>query len=330
MTKKEIRDNSELFAKLDAADKAQGLPVGTMRAIMHNEISNSSKFIDAPDTYHYPVAADGKHRTKDGTQSSAFGPFGILDSTAKKPGYGITPLKDKSLDEQIRFSSEMLGKVSKKLGGLEPALNLYGGGTPGYTQKILAKVANPDQMHTPAEPIQAKAQIKEIPPVVATPPAPAVKEVIQQPVVAQVPIQAPTDVVVAAPVKEAPVVPVNPMAPLQVAEPITPEALQYAQPKEQPANANIMEALASFGEEGPQANVAPIQQLAQMKQLKAVADMRALQRAAQIGAGLEDSSSPTQVVGTNDQVRQIKSENSPMALFNQIRAQQQAEAMNYG
>ena len=73
-----------------------------------------------------------------GKVSTAFGPFGILESTAKDPGFGVVPLRDKSLAEQIRFSSEYLAARSKK-GGLGAGLAGYGEGAK-YGQQVAARI----------------------------------------------------------------------------------------------------------------------------------------------------------------------------------------------
>jgi hypothetical protein len=118
---------------LSAADARNGLPAGTMFAVMQQE--SGGRFLDAPDTKHYPsgVAPNGK-------KSSAFGPFGILESTAAAPGYGVAPLKDKSLEEQVRFASDYLGGRIKARGGdVVAGLADYGEG-PQYGQQVAARI----------------------------------------------------------------------------------------------------------------------------------------------------------------------------------------------
>jgi hypothetical protein len=318
-----MADLNKVFEKTDAAEKAYGLPPGIMRAIMHNEIRYSDKYLDTPDTYHYPVAADGKHRTKEGTQSSAFGPFGILDSTAQKPGYGITPLKDKSLDEQVRFTAEMLAKTSKHLGGIDKALDLYGGGTPGYTQKVLQNIANPERIAVKnTTPVMAS---NDVAPAKVVPLASAPKVVPVQPTVVQAaPVEKPVVIAeapkVVEPSVEQPVI-AQAESILPVAEPVTPEALQYGQ---QPAQVvaketpkTMLDVLASLGEDAPQAQEANVKALSQAKN---VALQRAVAKVANLGAGLE----------TNDQVAQLQQDARPMETFKNIVMQQRAEAENYG
>lgn len=143
---------------LTEADARNNLPAGTMAALMKQEIGgNLEKYLGDPTTYHYPVNSMGKRvAPHSGKESSAFGPFGILDSTALKPGYGVTPMKDKSLEEQVRFASEYLAARSAKAGSLQAGLAGYGEGAK-YADQVLARagvgatpvsapVANPPPM----------------------------------------------------------------------------------------------------------------------------------------------------------------------------------------
>lgn len=131
--------SSDLAAQLEAADKKNGLPAGTMKAILQQETGGNAKYLQDPTTYHYGLNAEGKRIAgHTGKVSTAFGPFGILESTAAKPGFGVAPLKDKSLGEQIRFASEYLAARSKK-GGLEAGLAGYGEGAK-YSQQVAARM----------------------------------------------------------------------------------------------------------------------------------------------------------------------------------------------
>jgi hypothetical protein len=129
-----------LDAKLAAADKANGLPPGTMRALMMQETGGRQAYLDDPAKYHYKLDENGRRiAPQSGKVSTAFGPFGLLESTAKKPGYGVSPLKDKSLDEQIRFASEYLGARSKDAGSLQGGLAGYGEGY-GYSRSVMQHI----------------------------------------------------------------------------------------------------------------------------------------------------------------------------------------------
>lgn len=132
---------ADIIGLLQAADAKNGFPKGLMAALMQQEIGgNYDKYLGNPGEYHYPLNESGKRIAKhSGKESNAFGPFGILDSTAAKPGYGVAPLKDKSLGEQIRFASEYLGARIKSAGGIRAGLAGYGEGN-AYAERVLSRV----------------------------------------------------------------------------------------------------------------------------------------------------------------------------------------------
>lgn len=132
-------DTRPIDQKIADAEKANGLPAGVLKSVMQQETGGKQAYLDDPAKYHYPMGEDGKRRTKNGTVSSAFGPFGILDSTAKSPGYGVKPLADKSIDEQIRFSAEYLAARSKAAGSIEGGLAGYGEGQ-RYSNQVMSRV----------------------------------------------------------------------------------------------------------------------------------------------------------------------------------------------
>jgi len=123
----------DMANKLAAADKAAGLPPGTMASIMKQEVGDGKAYLDDPSKYHYEKDAEGKRK------SSAFGPFGILESTGKKPGYGVDPLKDKSLDEQIRFASQYAAARIKASGSVAGGLAGYGEGSK-YADQVTSRL----------------------------------------------------------------------------------------------------------------------------------------------------------------------------------------------
>ena len=132
--------SDELKAKLDAADKAAGLPTGMMSSILQQEIGKRKDFLNDPSKYHYEVGSDGLRRDSKGTISNAFGPFGLLDSTAKQPGFGVVPLKDKSLDEQIRFASQYLAaRIKNAKGDIFAGVGGYGEGA-AYSSQVLGRL----------------------------------------------------------------------------------------------------------------------------------------------------------------------------------------------
>ena len=182
----------EVLSLLAAADAKNGFPMGTMASVMKQEVGgNPSKYLEDPSAYHYGLGSDGRRvAPHTGKVSTAFGPFGILESTAADPGYGVQPLKDKSLAEQIRFSSDYLAARSKGAGSLVGGLAGYGEGTK-YAQQVAGRTAGA----SPVVPIAAPA------PVAVTAPVP-------EPVVMASAPEAPQ--VAAAPVAEVP-------APVQLA-----------------------------------------------------------------------------------------------------------------
>lgn len=142
-----------IAALLAAADKRNGFPAGTMASVMQQESGGSTKFLDNPSAYHYAAGPDGRRVAgHTGKVSTAFGPFGILESTAADPGYGVKPLGDKSIGEQVRFASDYLAARSKGAGGLIGGLAGYGEGAK-YAQQVAARTGGGGA--GPAEPIPA-------------------------------------------------------------------------------------------------------------------------------------------------------------------------------
>ena len=123
---------------IDEVGKRTGLPPGLMQSIIVQEISGKGEYFDNPAKYHYEPGTDGKRKT------TAFGPYGILDSTAKDPGYGVAPLKDKNnLKEQTRFATEYLAARIKdavaKGGTIEDGIAGYGEGMP-YAKAVMERL----------------------------------------------------------------------------------------------------------------------------------------------------------------------------------------------
>lgn len=136
---KSIPDN--VLALLAQADKAKGFPVGTMVSVMQQETGGNAKYLSDPSTYHYAENANGQRIAgHTGKVSTAFGPFGILESTGAKPGFGVQPLQNKSLEEQVRFAGDYLAARSKSAGGLSAGLAGYGEGNK-YAQQVAGRIA---------------------------------------------------------------------------------------------------------------------------------------------------------------------------------------------
>lgn len=135
-------DTSDLDEKLAAAERENGLPAGTLRAVMQQEIGGRKEFLEDPAKYHYGLNEQGRRvAPHTGQISTAFGPFGILESTGKRPGFGVSPLKDKSIDEQIRFAAEYLAARSRSAGSLEGGLADYGEGQT-YSGSVMRRMRN--------------------------------------------------------------------------------------------------------------------------------------------------------------------------------------------
>ncbi len=135
--------SGDLEAKLSAAESSNGLPAGTLRAVIAQETGGrTAEFLNDPEKYHYGLNAQGRRIAgHTGKVSTAFGPFGILESTGAKPGYGVSPLKDKSMDEQIRFAAEYLAARSRSAGSLSAGLAGYGEGA-GYSRSVMGRIGN--------------------------------------------------------------------------------------------------------------------------------------------------------------------------------------------
>lgn len=132
---------ADFVALLAAQDKRKGFPAGTMQSVVKQEVgSRAGEFLQNPSLYHYGLNAEGKRIAgHTGKVSTAFGPFAILESTGADPGYRVTPLKDKSLGEQVRFAADYLAARSKSGGGLLQGLAGYGEGAK-YAEQVMAKI----------------------------------------------------------------------------------------------------------------------------------------------------------------------------------------------
>lgn len=134
-----------LEQKLANAEKENGLPAGTLSAIIKQETGGNRAYIDDPSKYHYGLNAQGKRiAPHTGKVSTAFGPFGLLESTARDPGWGIEPLKNKGIDEQIRLISQYVARRSKSAGSLQAGLAGYGEGA-GYANSVLSGIPGASQ-----------------------------------------------------------------------------------------------------------------------------------------------------------------------------------------
>ena len=142
----------QILNLLNAADERNGLPKGTMRSVLQQEVGGGAdKYLADPSAYHYGLNADGKRIAgHTGKVSTAFGPFGILESTGANPGYGVKPLANKSLDEQVRFASDYLAARSKSAGGLVGGLAGYGEGAK-YASQVVGRLTAAEAGPAPAQ-----------------------------------------------------------------------------------------------------------------------------------------------------------------------------------
>lgn len=224
MTKSAKGIPADVLQLLEAADERQGFPKGTMAAVMQQEVGGQlGKFLSDPAAYHYGLNAEGKRVAgHTGKVSTAFGPFGILESTGAQPGYGVAPLKSKDMAEQIRFASEYLAARSKQAGGLEKGLVGYGEGAK-YGAQVMARAGGAPVKAAPT-PVPDRAPVQEASVMTASVPAPiSHREIVgkPQPAVVQ-PVPVPAS---------------DPWAEYLAAadrKPITPSALQYGPAQEQP------------------------------------------------------------------------------------------------
>jgi hypothetical protein len=130
----------DVRAMLEAQDKRAGLPLGTMASIVMQETGGNAAYLNDPSKYHYGLDGNGRRvAPHTGKISTAFGPFGILESTGSKPGYGVAPLKDKSLEEQARFAADYLAARKRSAGGLREGLSGYGEGE-RYGNSVMSRI----------------------------------------------------------------------------------------------------------------------------------------------------------------------------------------------
>ena len=168
----------KVFSLLADADKQRGFPPGTMQSLLMQETGGQAKYLNDPTSYHYAANADGKRIAgHTGKISTAQGPFGILESTGKAPGYGVKPMGDRTnLAEHIRFAADYLDARSKSAGSLSGGLAGYGEGAKYASQVTRRRDGTPAVAPAMAEPVVQMAQAPA--PVVATPVSPEVAPVV--------------------------------------------------------------------------------------------------------------------------------------------------------
>lgn len=117
----------ELEAKAEAE---YNLPAGILASIRQQETGGQEKYLADPTTPHYPESK----------KSTAYGPYGILKSTAAQPGYGTAPLTDNSLPSQVNFAAQYLAGRIKSAGSVDKGLAGYGEG-PKYANQVLSRMS---------------------------------------------------------------------------------------------------------------------------------------------------------------------------------------------
>ena len=125
-------DEDRFKALMIEEDRRQGYPLGTMYGLWLQETGGNMDYVSDPEKYHYEKNAQGKRIAgHTGKVSTATGPFGILRSTGRDPGYGVEPIQDwANIREHIRFA----GDYSKARG-----FAAYGEGE-GYAKQVSSKV----------------------------------------------------------------------------------------------------------------------------------------------------------------------------------------------
>lgn len=209
---------ANVLAMLAQADKQRNFPAGTMASVMQQETGGNAKYLTDPSTYHYGLNSEGRRIAgHTGKVSTAFGPFGILESTGADPGYGVKPLQNKSLEEQVRFASEYLDARSKSAGSLQAGLAGYGEGTK-YSNQVARRRDGGSATSVVAQAAPVPQEVQLAPVEVAAAPG------LTQAEPAVLPVQQAAPVVVA----EAQAVP-----PVEVQQTMPPEwsAFQQSMPK---------------------------------------------------------------------------------------------------
>lgn len=130
----------DIEEELRRQEQRAGLPTGLMSSIMKQETGGKREYLDDPTRYHYGLNSEGRRIAgHTGKVSTAFGPFGLLESTSANPGLGVEPLKDKSFPEQARFAADYMAARIKHAGSLEAGVGGYGEGA-RYATQVLGRL----------------------------------------------------------------------------------------------------------------------------------------------------------------------------------------------
>jgi len=196
--KKQAATRSMIEKLAAAEEKRAGLPAGTVSSIVAQETGWQQRFLVDPSEAHYKTGSDGKK-----PKSSARGLGGILKDTARDPGYGVAPLKDWTVPEQLRFIADYAMAQIKRTGSVEKGLAAYGEGDK-YAEQVAKRIPGMGNAVATAPPsleprrmTQVAAPVRQPQPIAVAelprmPPAQAFMQAqAQQPVQAAQQVQAP-------------------------------------------------------------------------------------------------------------------------------------------
>ena len=115
-------------------------PVAPKESVVAPSAPLSSLTVDTIFPRLLKQESGGKHVDEKGnlitSPAGAEGITQLMPQTAKKPGYGIAPVRDKSEEEYLRVGKEYLAKMYEKFGDWEKALAAYNAGVGNVTKAI--------------------------------------------------------------------------------------------------------------------------------------------------------------------------------------------------
>lgn len=109
--------------------------------------------------------SSGIHREKDGSllvsDAGAKGITQLMPRTAKKPGYGIKPLKNQTPEEYIRFGTDYLATMIKVFDDTEQGVAAYNAG-PGTVHRAISKASRTGRDWKEFLPKETQEYIKKV------------------------------------------------------------------------------------------------------------------------------------------------------------------------
>lgn len=155
--------NSSIRSLEEAQEKKLGLPPGLLGSIRQQETGGKQAYLDDPSKYHYGLNAEGKRVAgHTGKISTAFGPYGLLESTGRDPGYGVKSLGSKDLEEQVRFAAQYVAGRIKSAGSVMKGLAGYGEGQK-YANQVLGRLGGSGYAPPQDAPVQVAAVQRALP-----------------------------------------------------------------------------------------------------------------------------------------------------------------------